>query len=254
MNHHNITSHLSFTYLGPPLEQGPLPALFYFALSAQDSLLLSPFNQPVIHLKSFTHTSLRIFSITIPGHELDLPKEKAIETWASAIDQGIDPITPFMIDIGHILEYLFEHDVLIKDQIAFAGLSRGGYIATMAAAKHPCCSYVLGFAPMTLLSYAKEFTTLRNHPLVHSLNLLHTLPHLTDKKIRYYIGNRDTRVGTTHAFEWITSLANVAYDARSKTGSFELFIHDSIGFMGHGTPEHIFNEGAEWIKKQLSIH
>jgi pimeloyl-ACP methyl ester carboxylesterase len=253
MNHYNISPHLSLTYLGPSLEQGPLPALFYFSLSAEDSLLLSPFNQPVVFLTPWTQNSLRIFSMTIPGHEYPLPKEQAIEVWVDRIQQGIDPITPFIQDIGHVIDTLLAQNVLIKERIVCAGLSRGGYIATLAAAHHPACSYVLGFAPLTQLKYAKEFARIIHHPMVETLSLNHVQSQLTQKKVRYYIGNRDTRVGTQHAFQWITSLAELAYEARAKNGSFELMIHDSIGLMGHGTPECIFEEGAAWVKRILTL-
>lgn len=254
MKHHNISSHLGFSFFGPSLSAGPLPALFYFALSAQDSLALDPFNQPVTYLKHLTHTSLRIFSVTIPGHENHLPKEKALETWAHAIKQGKDPITPFIQAIGHILDYLFEQHALVKEKIALAGLSRGGYIATLAAARYPCCKIVLGFSPMIRLDRAKEFADIQNSPLVDALSLVHTLPHLTQTQIKYYIGNRDTRVGTKAVFEWISSLAQLAHDTRAKNGSFQLMMHDSVGLMGHGTPPHIFEEGAQWIQNMLSLH
>jgi len=253
MKHHNISPDLSLCYLGPSLEKGPLPALFYFSLSAQDSLLLPPFNTPVTYLKHLTHSSLRIFSLTIPGHENNLPKEKAIETWASAIKKGIDPITPYITNIGRAIEYLCTHDALSHGKLAFAGLSRGAYIATLAAAKNPSCKIVLGFAPLVNLAKAKEFAALQQHPLVQALNLHHSLPALVQAKVRFYIGNRDTRVDTKEAFSCITSLAELAYSQRAKEGSFQLMIHDSIGLMGHGTPDVIFAQGAQWIQDMLNL-
>ena len=45
---HKITtaSNLEVYFTGPPIEEGPRPALFYFALSGHQSLTLDPFNQP----------------------------------------------------------------------------------------------------------------------------------------------------------------------------------------------------------------
>ena len=54
-------------FVGPSLEKGPLPTLIYFALSAEDSLQCDPFNRPVQFLEGLP---LRIFSITLPGHEI----------------------------------------------------------------------------------------------------------------------------------------------------------------------------------------
>ncbi|MEK7340133.1 MAG: hypothetical protein AABZ92_05425, partial [Verrucomicrobiota bacterium] len=56
----NLASDIQLEYLGPSVDLGPLPAVFYFALSARDSLLLDPFNQPAVYLSQFP---LRIFSI-----------------------------------------------------------------------------------------------------------------------------------------------------------------------------------------------
>lgn len=253
MNHHNLGKGLDVCYLGPPLDQGTLPALFYFSLSAEESLSLSPFNTPALYLKPWTDHSLRIFSVTIPGHENNLPKEKALETWSQAIMQGHDPITPYIATIKQIIDQLINQHVIAADQLAFAGLSRGAYIATMAAAKIPDCHHVLGFAPLVNLAKTKEFNSLQHHPLVEQLNLHQYLPTLTQTKIRFYIGNRDTRVDTKEAFTWITSLAELAYTTRAKGGSFQLILHDSIGLMGHGTPDFIFAEGTQWIKQALNL-
>ena len=251
MKHHEITPNLSFSYLGPHLDHGPLPALFYFSLSAEDSLTLAPYNTPVTYLKHLTHEKLRIFSMTIPGHENNLPKEKAIEYWIQKIKNGIDPIFPFISQICEVIDYLTNQYVLIEGKIALAGLSRGGYIATLVAAKHSLCNLVTGFSPLTDLKLTKGIEGLDGHPLVESLSLSTHLEGLIHAKIRYYIGNRDTRVGTKLAFDFITNLAELAHEKRVKDGSCELIIYPSTGFMGHGTPDEIFKEGSLWIEKTL---
>jgi predicted esterase len=253
MNTYDINPQLSFSYVGPPLDQGPLPSLFYFSLSAEDSITLEPFNTPITLMSPFLHKKFRIFSMTIPGHENHLPKEKAIHFWAEKIRKGIDPILPFIEQICDVIDYLFNQDLLIKEKIVLSGLSRGAYIATLVAAKHPLCNTVLGFSPLIKFMVTKEFEDLSNNPLVESLSLTTYLENLTHTKIRYYIGNRDTRVGTRNAFEFITNLANLAHEERARDGSFELLLYPSTGFMGHGTPEDIFQEGCNWIQKQLTL-
>jgi predicted esterase len=253
MKHYELAPGLSFTYLGPPLDQGPLPALFYFSLSAEDSLTLAPFNTPVTYLTHLLHDNLRIFSMTIPGHENNLPKEKAIEYWIQKIREGVDPIFPFIRQICDVIDYLLNQQVIVEDKIVFSGLSRGGYIATLVAAKHQACNTVLGFAPLTEINPSKGLEDLIDNPLAMSLSLPTYLENLIHTKIRYYIGNRDTRVGTKLAFEFITNLADLAYEHRAKEGSFELIIYPSTGFMGHGTPDEIFKDGCLWIQKELGI-
>lgn len=244
---------LSTYYIGPSIEQGPLPALFYFALSAKDSLLLDPFNQPIQALSPLAHAGLiRIFSVTIPGHEGNLPKELAIKHWVDLILQGIDPISPFIRNLTLLIDDLLEKNVLVKDLIVCSGLSRGGYIATMLAAHHKLCNKVVGFAPLTRLK-STEFDHLQSHPIVALLDLFNHLDSLSHTRIRYYIGNRDTRVGTQNAVDLITSLATIAHEKRIKGSSFELIMSDSIGYMGHGTSEEVFLQGVSWIKHLLHL-
>ncbi|MEI8300756.1 MAG: alpha/beta hydrolase [Chlamydiota bacterium] len=238
------------SYLGPSLDQGPLPALFYFALSAHDSLCLDPFNQPVLFMHQHFPT-IRIFSMTIPGHEDNLPKENAINYWAENLQNGIDLISPFIKKVCATIDDLIKDHILIENKIAVAGLSRGAYIATLIGAKHPLCRHILGFAPLTTLNPLKEFQDLQTHPLLSSLNLMHHLDALSSKNLRYYIGTRDSRVGTHHAFHLITSLANYAYDHRRREGSFELMLGNSIGLMGHGTSSEVFKNGIDWVAKCL---
>ena len=51
---------LPFSYIGPLLHLGAMPAVVYFALSEESSLTLDPFNQPAIHLSNFP---MRILSL-----------------------------------------------------------------------------------------------------------------------------------------------------------------------------------------------
>ncbi len=89
----DLHSQLEIACIGPELSYGPLPALFYFALSAQDSLNLDPFNQPAVYLSSLP---MRIFSITLPGHENQLPPTQALEVWAREIAVGNNVIATFV--------------------------------------------------------------------------------------------------------------------------------------------------------------
>ena len=59
MNQFNVTcdiingpNSISIYHVGPPLELGPLPTFFYFALSGEESLTLNPYNQPVSFLRN----------------------------------------------------------------------------------------------------------------------------------------------------------------------------------------------------------
>lgn len=244
MSYHplNISPDIEAGYVGPELSVGPLPALFYFSLSAQDSLCLDPFNQPVAYLSSLP---LRIFSVTLPGHENNLPPTEALNVWAEQIAAGKNVIGDFIEKVKATIEFL--SGSLIPDRMAVAGLSRGAFIAAHAAAAIPEFQWILGFAPLTKLSFAKEFQGFD----VAAFSLEHLAEKLIDRKLRFYIGNLDTRVGTRHCFDFVEHLAKTASENKIRSPEVELIIGPSIGRDGHGTAKEVFHDGAQWIAEEL---
>ncbi len=244
----NLHPAIEIAHTGPDFSSGPLPALFYFALSAQDSLSLDPFNQPVAYLSSLP---LRIFSMTLPGHENNLPPTQALNFWANEIAQGHNLIVEFVEKIRLAVEILLDQNILTPDRIAAAGLSRGAFIATHAAASIDQFRWILGFAPLTDLSFAKEFQDLHQDPLVKSLKLEHCIPSIIDRTLRYYIGNHDTRVSTRRCFDFVEKFAQISFDSMIRSPQMELMIRPSIGRDGHGTSKEVFHDGAQWIAEKL---
>lgn len=231
---YEVSSKTHVSYVGPLLKEGPLPTLFYFALSAEDSLKRDPFNQPVQFLEGLP---IRIFSITLPAHENSLPPENALNVWEERINKGDPVIPPFIEIVRETIDHLKPY---IKDgKLAVAGLSRGAYIACHVAAVCPEISHILGFAPLTRFRAAKN------------LDLETLIPTLYNRSIRFYIGNQDSRVGTEQTFSFIYKLAAEAHKKRIRSSPIELFIGPSIGYQGHGTSPETFKTGAEWIKGAL---
>ena len=116
------------------------------------------------------------------------------------------------------------------------------------AALCPELSFILGFAPLTRLSYAKEF---QNGPDVSHFDLEKLVSKLYNRKIRFYIGNLDTRVGTQHTFKLVSRLAEEAKNHRIRSAPIELIVGPSIGYQGHGTGPHVFQAGVDWIQSLL---
>jgi predicted esterase len=235
-------------YVGPPLSVGPLPAVFYFSLNAKESLCLDPFNQPVVYLSSLP---IRIFSLTLPGHENGLPPTEALNLWYSEIAAGRNLVTEFIEKIQFTVDHLQSQGVLLEGRTAVAGLSRGAFIATHAAAIIPQFQWILGFAPLTNLSYAKEFAPIAHEPKLKAFDLRELADKLTDKKLRFYIGNLDTRVSTRLCFDFIEKLSQTAFEQQIRSPSVQLIINPSIGKDGHGTSKEVFHEGAQWLAEEL---
>lgn len=218
---------MTFEFVGSPLEDGPLPAVFYFALSAKNSLHLDPYNQPVVILSSYR---LRVFSMTLPEHDR-LPPEEAIDSWTEEM------VEAFTDQAAETIENLAGKNVI--DRVGIMGLSRGVFIGAHVAAKTTKVRTLLGFAPLTRLAS------------MPSLNLENLADDLCDRTIRCSIGNRDTRVGTEHCFHFITKLAESAYHKGIRSSPIELIVVPSIGQMGHGTSPEAFRSGAAWMAERL---
>jgi len=235
-------------FIGPPLSFGPLPAVFYFSLSSDESLSLDPFNQPAVALSG---DDIRIFSLTIPGHEDGKEKTKAIEEWASEFKEGRDPLTSFFEKSVKTIQSLSNEGYFTFDQCALMGLSRGAFIACHIASRMNEIKTILGFAPLTHLSGCAEFQELGGREDIQAFNLPNLIPELSEKTIRFYIGNRDRRVGTELAFQLVHDLTESAFQKKIRSLPFELIITPSMGHMGHGTSKEIFHAGASWIKNAL---
>lgn len=229
------------SFVGPPLEKGKLPACIYLALSDHDSLHLDPFNQFVTHFKG---KPVRVFSFMIPGHEPGRKKEEAIAYFAERLQAGDDVITDFIEKAADAI-----HEILEKyaTKVTLAGLSRGAYLALHIAARVKQVKTVLGFAPLTELGKTREFV---DFDPAH-LSLYHHIDALSEKTLRFYIGNRDLRVGTDRLFALVSELADHAYKKRIRASPIEMLVGPSYGSLGHGTPPEIFAKGAQWMLKHL---
>ncbi len=80
-------------YSGPAAEEGVMPAVIYFALSAEMSLRVDPFNQPVVE---WNKSGLRVFSWDLPFHGKDLDPNLAMKEWAKEFAHHPAFISNFM--------------------------------------------------------------------------------------------------------------------------------------------------------------
>lgn len=230
----------SVEYIGPPLEIGPLPSFVYFALTALESLTTPPFALPALfaYEKGF-----RVFSVTLPLHYPHEHHTLAIKRWAEALERGEPIIDQFLEQVEKAVEELEENGYLLPGKTAVGGLSRGGLVATHLAARKEIFSHLLAYAPLTSFTYLDEFSPYKSY------NLETLIPKLLEKKVRFHIGNRDTRVGTAACFQFITALADAMYAEGKRSPQAEVMIYPSIGFRGHGTSDKSFKEGIVWLQE-----
>ena len=257
MNQFNVTcdiingpNSISIYHVGPPLELGPLPTFFYFALSGEESLTLNPYNQPVSFLRN---SSIRIFSLTLPGHHPHQNKFDAMHYWSTRLSKGNELLHHFIDEFQSVLEFLIASGYIDTDKIGVGGLSRGGFIATHIAAREKRIKVVLGFSPLTDLSHLIEFQNFTQDSKLLELSLISLVDTLADKKFHFFIGNRDIRVGTRACFNFIEALSEASYAHGHRSPPIECTLYPSIGHKGHGTPPEIFQNGVNWLKKVFNL-
>ncbi len=234
-------------YQGPTLDAGPKPTVLFFALSAYTSLFVDPFNQPVLHL---SQQGIRVFSWDLPFHGLEQDPQKAMHHWAHEFSHNSSFISDFMALCQENINYLFEGGWIESKDLAVAGLSRGGFIATHLAAQDKRIQAILGFAPLTHPHLLKEIELFPKVSF-EKIALTTLVDELIPTPLRFYIGNRDIRVGTDACYTFIRTLTEAAFTKGIHSPQVELILYPSIGYKGHGTPPSIFHDGAEWIKRQL---
>ncbi len=241
----SLSPHLDVAHIGPPLDAGRLPSIFYFALSAHESLALSPYNQPAIFLAS---KGIRVFSIDLPAHGSELNSLDAIGVWAKKFASGEDPLSPFLDQVCTAVEAVFKKGWAIGERIGFMGLSRGGWVTLHTLARSSMIRSAVGFAPLIKLDKTQEFEKLKVS-LGSSLEI--PAASLIGHPIRFYIGNRDTRVGTQRCFEFVKSLVETSFQKGVRSPPVDLIIAPPIGRMGHGTSRETFIHGATWLAQQI---
>ena len=239
---------LPIYHVGPSQEAGPLPSVFYFSLSGPDSLEREPYCQPVIFL---AEKKFRIFSFTLPAHGPGYDDKDAMSFWANDVSIGLNRIAEFVEQSLVNIDYLIAQGWVDAQRVAVAGLSRGGFIAAHIAAQSASIQTVLAYAPLVSLEILDEFHALQEHPLVHKLALKRIIPQLIHKSLRFYIGNRDTRVSTDTCYHFIRDLTEEAYRQGVRSPQVSLVVSPSVGHRGHGTLLPIFEDGINWLCKQL---
>ena len=234
-------------YQGPDLREGPLPAVIFLALSAEASLYVDSFNQTAVRLAK---QGVRVFSWDLPFHHKQADPKEAIYQWAVEFARDPHFLSRFIETSQRHIDELIAQQLIIPSKLAIAGLSRGAFIATHLAAQDSRLEIVLGFAPLTQPQLIDPSIT-TSASSYEQVSLITLAEHLIHKRIRFYIGNHDTRVGTEACFNFIQTVTQQAIAKGVRSPQTELIIYPCIGYKGHGTPPNIFYEGSHWIQNQL---
>ena len=237
---HTLSDGTTLYYTGPSLDEGPLPAFWYFSLAGDESLCLDPFNQVVAFLQG---EGVRCFSLTLPFHSEGFDKRVALNHWAEEIASGGRAIHDFLDTATRAIEEMAP----AITSLATGGLSRGALVALHLAARLPQITHLVGFAPVTSLAATQHFSPIIDSPHIHDLLLEPHIPTLTRCHIRFYIGNRDIAVDTEACFAFAQQIVAAAYDQGKRSAQVDFMMRPSIGHRGHGTPTEVFHEASRWL-------
>lgn len=280
----------NWRYAGPEIDvDAPraLPAVVYFALTAEQSLELAPFNQFArFVLRSGDYdaaaagasppsggsetnpdggAALRVFSVTLPFHGDMQENESALTAWADRYSEGADVVSFFTRRVSASLDKLIAAGHVDAGRVYSAGLSRGGLLAAHLALANPVVDAVLGFSPVTSLAGLAEFRELAGvveeeptSAVTRKLNAASLLSEaavegLSRKAVRCYSGNSDTRVGTRSCFDFMEALAARAASRKERSSPHEYIMFCSMGREGHGTSSDVFCVGARWLLRRAGL-
>lgn len=224
-------------------------ALVYFTLTAETSLSVDPFNQPVKNLKGL---AINFFSVTLPFHDIGIPHSETVDHWRTILMEKGDFLESFVAKLQDFCLFLEAEGFLKLEFTCLAGLSRGGYIACFLASLLPQVQYILAFSPMSyIFSKSEEQHLIENKLFKPFWNISFFAEKLANRNLQLYIGNYDTKVSTRACFDFNEKLASVASEKRIRPCKSNLHIYPSVGHKGHGTPPDIFELGAHWVEKVL---
>jgi alpha-beta hydrolase superfamily lysophospholipase len=239
--------HCGLYYRGPGPDEGPVPTVWAFALSARATLEAGAISMPADLL---VERGFRVLSCDLPGHHDGIDPQQALLSWATAFTTSGSPLQSWLGLLQESLQVLDQQNCL--RQLSFYGISRGALMASWAAAElqmparvnlHKLCAW----SPLVRLSHAQDFKDLAHLPGVQEMDACRWASKMSELALKVWIGNLDRKVGVAPAFEWVQAVAHAQEAAGRRVCPSELIVRPSVGHLGHGTPPESFEEGVKWL-------
>jgi dienelactone hydrolase len=224
----------------------PAPTLFVLAGGIEDSLGSNTFRQSGNHLAKRGYLCV---SVDLPCHGDDArPGEKGLSGWRVRCVAKKDIVADTTARLKMVLDYLIAERLTDPARVAALGTSRGGFMAVHFAAADPRVRCVAAFAPVTDLAALSEFRGVGDDPFVQSLALERQAAALAERPIWLVIGDRDERVSTDRAIQFVRRVTTAALEAQR---SPRIELHVLPEPKGHTTPAGSAELAAAWIEQQM---
>lgn len=148
--------------------------------------------------QELAHAGFSVASLDLPNHH---PGEEpaGLDGWRKRIDDGeTDLFTGFCNDLSAVL------DDLHATRVSVVGISRGGYVAAVCAARDDRIQSIALLAPVTDLLRLREFNGAALNSTIYGLEQY--VPILATRAAYVLIGLNDQRVGTDSAVAFAHSI------------------------------------------------
>ena len=251
VTHGKTPSGIEYGFLGGAAEadQGPRPVLFVLAGTIDGTLGKAAYLQCGNVLAQHGYLCV---SIDLPCHgsQTRADEPKGLSGWSFRAANNDDFVSECNQRLSHVLDHLIRIQAADPQKVAVCGTSRGGFLAIHFAAHDPRVKCAVGFAPVTDLAALGEFRAASQHPLVESLSLSQQVKRLAGRPVWMVIGDRDDRVGTQNAIQFVTQLNA---EARQRDLPSQTELHIVSEPRGHTTPPtYRLGPPADWVHRQLT--
>lgn len=224
----------------------PAPTLVVLSGNIVDSFTRANFLKAGEQLEPLGYLCV---SVDLPCHgKLAKPGYSNLTGWGKRAAAGDDFVADFNERMSVVLDYLIAEGMADPDKIVMTGTSRGGFLAIRYMAFDPRVAAAVGYAPVTDLRRLREFAVATGTPGVDDMSLAAHVPTLVGRPVWVLIGDRDERVGTDAAIDFMGKLSAAA-SAADVPSRAELVVVSEP--RGHSTPRGTDLRAARWIHRVL---
>jgi dienelactone hydrolase len=224
----------------------PAPTLIILSGNRNDSLVKANFLKAGETLQPLGYLCV---SIDLPCHgALAEPGYSNLTGWGKLAAEGEDFVADFNDRMKKVLDHLIAEGMTDPEKIAATGTSRGGFMAYRYLAFDERVKCAVGYSPVTDLRQLREFAVAAEAPIVDAMNIRAHVGQLVGRPLFLMIGDRDDRVGTDAAIDFMRRLSAAAVAADVPSQNMLVVKSEP---RGHSTPARTAELATAWIYQQL---
>lgn len=224
----------------------PAPTLIILSGNSTDSLVKANFLKAGETLQPLGYLCV---SIDLPCHgEFAKKGYSNLTGWGKLATEGTDFVAEFNGRLKNVVDHLIEQGMTDPEKIAVTGTSRGGFMAYRYMAFDKRIKCAVGYSPVTDLRQLKEFAVAADTPGVDAMSVEAYVGQLVGRPIFLMIGDRDERVGTHSAINFMRRLSDAA--VKADVPSENMLVVKSEP-RGHSTPAGTAELATQWIYRVL---